>query len=155
MATLKLTQDFREFLQLLNSEKSEYLLIGGYAVCLYGFPRPTKDIDIWVAVDPVNEAKLIAALVKFGFSPESVRPPLFSGDQTVLRVGLPPNRLELLSKIAGVTFDECYARRVVVEIEGLQVPVISYDDLLRNKRAAGRETDLADVGRLQQRRRKP
>jgi len=98
MATIRLTQDFKEFLALLNSEKIEYLLIGGYAVWLYGYIRPTKDIYIWIAFDPLNEARLVEVLVKFGSSREALRPPLFAGDKTVLRMGMPPNRIELLSR---------------------------------------------------------
>lgn len=155
MATIKLTPDFKEFLQLLNSEKIEYLLIGGYAVWLYGYVRRTKDIDIWVAVDPANETRLIEVLVKFGFSRESLRRPLFAGEKTVLRMGVPPNRLELLSRIAGVEFADCYARRRTMDIEGIPVSVIDYEDLLRNKRAAGRASDQADVETLERRRQKP
>src|SRR5439155_14130868 len=102
MAMIKLTQDFKEFLQLLNSEKIEYLLIGGYAVGLYGHVRPTKDIDLWVSVAPENLDRLVEVLVKFGFSRQGIRKPLFTADQTVLRMGVPPNRLEVLSEIAGI-----------------------------------------------------
>jgi hypothetical protein len=139
----------------LNSEKIEYLLIGGYAVWLYGYVRPTKDIDIWVAVDPASEARLIEVLVKFGFPRGSLHTPLFTGEKTVLRMGVPPNRIEVLSKIAGVEFRECYPRRRVMDVEGLPVSVIDYADLLRNKRATGRAGDRADAERLEKRRQSP
>src|SRR2546430_11873150 len=102
MATIKLTQDFKEFLQLLNSEKIEYLLIGGYAVGLYGYVRGTKDMDVWVATDPQNLDRLIHALVRFGFSRTSLNREIFTGPQTVFRMGMPPNRLEILTRIFGV-----------------------------------------------------
>jgi hypothetical protein len=155
MATIKLTQDFREFLQLLDSEKIEYLLIGGYAVALYGYERPTKDIDVWVACDPASQERIAAVLVKFGFAASAIRQPLFTSEKSVLRIGFPPNRFELLSTIAAVDFADCYARRRVMEIDGLMVPVIDYDDLIRNKSATGRASDRVDVERLQKRRHEP
>jgi len=155
MAKIKLTQDFKEFLRLLDSAKIEYLLIGGYAVGLYGYERPTKDIDIWVACDPSSQQRLGEVLVRFGFPPASIRQPLFQGDQTVLRIGNPPNRLELISQIAGVHFQQCYQRRRMMQIEDLLVSVIDYDDLLKNKRSTGRTGDIADVERLEKRRQRP
>lgn len=144
----RLTPDFREFLSLLNSERIEYLIIGGYAVGHYGYVRYTKDIDLWVAVDPTNLDRLRVSLRQFGFSANSLPDPLFQPPRTVLRIGMPPNRIEILSSISGVAFQECFARRVLVEAEGLEVPVISYADLLDNKRTSGRPKDLADVDEL-------
>ncbi len=152
MATLRLTQDFKEFLKLLNSTKIEYLLIGGYAVCLYGHMRPTKDIDFWVGVDAQNHQRLVAALREFGFSEQSIPNPLFRGTQTVLRMGVPPNRIEILSEIAGVQFTDCWARRQIMNLDGIDVPLISYEDLKRNKTSTGRLQDAADVQRLEKRR---
>ena len=149
-----MTSDFKEFLSLLNSEKIEYLLIGGYAVGLYGHVRPTKDIDLWVSVAPDNLDRLIEVLVKFGFARHSIQTPLFTDEKTVLRMGVPPNRLEVLSQIVGVEFAGCYARRVMMAIEGIEVPVISLDDLRANKLATGRERDAGDVRALDKRRQK-
>src|SRR5438552_107356 len=115
MATIKLTQDFKEFLRLLDSEKIEYLLIGGYAVGLYGHVRGTKDMDVWIATDPENLDRLINALVRFGFAPTSLNREIFTGDQTVFRMGIPPNRLEILTRIAGVDFRDCYTRRKTLD----------------------------------------
>lgn len=98
MATIRLTQDFRGFLQLLNPEKIEYLLIGGYAVAMYGYVRPTKDIDIWVAVSPENLERLKTAIDAFGFARHTLPDPLFTAEKTVLRMGMPPNRLEILAR---------------------------------------------------------
>lgn len=154
MEMIKLTPDFKEFLQLLNSEKIEYLLIGGYAVNLYGLLRPTKDMDIWVALEEANLNRLIEAMVKFGFRRESLSTRLFKGVQTVFRMGLPPNRLEIVTSISGVQFAECYARREIVTIEGLVVPVISYPDLRTNKLATTRAKDRADIEALDKQSRK-
>lgn len=155
MATIRLTQDFKEFLQLLDSEKIEYLLIGGYAVALYGYVRPTKDLDIWVAIDPASQTQLATALIRFGFAASAVSQPLFSEDKSILRMGIPPNRLEVIGKIDGVDFRECYPRRRTLEIDGVQVSVIDYEDLLRNKRSSGRDSDRIDVERLEKRRTPP
>jgi len=149
MATLRLTQDFKEFLNLLNSSGIEYLLIGGYAVCMYGHVRPTKDMDVWVATDSTNVGRLREVLHTFGFSRSNLPDPLFQPPRTVLRMGMPPNRLEVLSEIAGVKFPECFARRRLMEIDGIRVPVIDLDDLKRNKSATGRAGDRADVERLE------
>jgi len=108
---LKLTQDFSEFLKLLNSEQIEYLVIGGYAVGLYGYVRYTKDLDVWVAVHPLNEERLKNVLTKFGFTRDGLPTPLFDPVKTMLRIGRPPDLLEILSRISGVEFDDCYSRR--------------------------------------------
>lgn len=154
MATIKLTPDFREFLQLLNSEKIDYLLVGGYAVGVYGYVRATKDMDIWIAADAHSQERLREILIKFGFPAQALPQPLFTDQKTILRMGMPPNRLEVLSKISGVDFAEAFARRRIMEIEGVAVPVIGYDDLLQNKRSTGRASDQADVERLEKRRRR-
>ena len=155
MATVRLTSDFKEFLNLLNSEKIEYLLIGGYAVGLYGHVRPTKDMDVWISVDPANTDRLVEVLVKFGFPRASVQQPLFSEEKTVLRMGVPPNRLEVLSRIAGVEFADCYKRRVTMDLDGVPVAVIALDDLRTNKLSTGRPRDAGDAAALDKRRREP
>jgi phage replication-related protein YjqB (UPF0714/DUF867 family) len=152
MAMIKLTQDFKEFLQLLDSEKIEYLLIGAYAVGLHGYVRGTNDMDVWVATDPTNVDRLIAALIKFGFAPQSISREIFAGEQTIFRMGFPPNRLEIFTQIPGVNFTECYARRLTLDYEGMQVSVIAYEDLKANKQASGRNKDKADIEMLEKRR---
>ena len=150
MVTIRLTQDFKEFLSLLNSKQVEYLVIGGYAVATYGYVRPTKDIDVWIAVSEQNLHRLVDALIAFGFPPSAVTVEVFKSDKSVFRMGYPPNRLEILTRITGVDFQECYQRRGAAEIDGLSVPVISLGDLLANKTAAGREQDRVDVAKLKQ-----
>jgi len=150
----RLTQDFKEFLSLLNSEKIEYLLIGGYAVAYYGYLRGTKDIDVWVAFDRENLSRLISALGKFGFSTNSLSPEMFLGEKTVFRMGVPPNRIEVLTKIAGVEFRGCYGRRQMIDYEGLPISVISYDDLKTNKLSTGRVRDAGDIDAIEKNRKK-
>ena len=148
MATTRLAPDFKEFLQLLRSEKIEYLLVGGYAVGHYGFPRATGDLDIWIANHKENASRLVAALRQFGFDVPELNASLFEQPRHVVRMGVPPVRLEILSSIDGVDFRDCYPRRTTVEMDGVGVDVISLADLKANKRASGRHQDLNDLEKL-------
>jgi predicted nucleotidyltransferase len=141
-----LPQDFREFLQLLNSHGVRYLLVGGYAVGYYGYPRATADMDIWVATDAKNVEKVIAALAEFGFT--DIEPDLFVQDKQVLRMGVPPLRIELLTGISGVDFEACYPARTLAHLGGVEVNLISLEDLKTNKAASGRYKDLNDLEHL-------
>ena len=145
---LLLPPDFKEFLQLLNSEKIEYLLVGGYAVGYYGYPRPTGDLDIWIAIHPDTANRMVQALMKFGFAGAGATPELFSTPNKVIRMGEPPVRIEVLTTLSGVEFASCYARRAQVLLDGIAVSMISRDDLISNKRAAGRHKDLNDLTHL-------
>jgi hypothetical protein len=143
-----LTDDFREFLRLLDARRVEYLLIGGYAVALHGYPRATVDLDIWVRLDPDNAARIVTALRDFGFDSPLLEERLFLQPDQIVRFGVPPFRIELLTSIAGVDFGPCRGRAEILEVDGLTVPVISLADLKINKRAAGRHKDLADLEHL-------
>ncbi len=146
-----LPPDFKEFLALLNSEKIEYLLVGGYAVSYHGYPRPTGDLDVWVDVRPDSVAKLIEVLAKFGFADAGATPELFLTPGRVVRMGVPPVRIELLNKVSGLDFSASYARRLEAVLDGVPVRIIARKDLVINKRAAGREKDLNDLKHLEQR----
>lgn len=143
-----LPADFREFVALLNSEKVEYLLVGGYAVSYYGYLRPTADLDIWIALDLENARRLRQVLDKFGFKDDSTRPEDFLGPRKIFRMGVPPLRIEVLTGVTGVDFRSCFSRRIEADWDGVLVNIISREDLLANKRAAGRYKDLNDVERL-------
>ena len=140
-----LTKDFREFLQSLNARGVEYLLVGGHAVAFHGYPRATNDMDVWVAVNEVNAEKLVLALKDFGFDVPDLSPSLFLRSDRIIRMGLPPNRIEIQTGIDGVMFADCYPRRVVATVDGVRVNLISLDDLKKNKQASGRHKDLADL----------
>jgi hypothetical protein len=146
MATA-LPKDFKEFLLLLNSNSVRYLLIGGYAINFYGYSRNTQDLDVWVAIAPDNAAKIAASLNAFGFL--DATGDLFLEESRVVRMGVPPMRIELLTTISGVEFDGCYARRHIEQIDEVEVPIISPEDLHTNKLAAGRLKDLVDAQRLE------
>jgi len=144
-----LPQDFKELLQLLNLKKIEYLVIGGYAVALYGHPRATGDIDIWIAVSKDNSQKIVEVLKEFGFDVTEIEEELFLGKNKVIRMGNPPLRIEILTSIDGVEFKECYKNRNIVKIDNVPVNFISLPDLKKNKKASGRLQDLADLENLE------
>ncbi|MGI8436482.1 MAG: hypothetical protein ACR2NX_06200 [Chthoniobacterales bacterium] len=135
-------------MQSLRSAKVEYLLVGGYAVGHYGHPRATGDLDLWVAVDERNATSLFAAVRAFGFDVPALTVDLFLQPKRVIRMGVPPVRIELLTGIDGVDFRDCYARRETTEIDGVIVDIICLEDLKKNKRASGRHQDLSDVEKL-------
>ncbi|MBN1255704.1 MAG: hypothetical protein JXA50_10565 [Deltaproteobacteria bacterium] len=148
MVTLNVPPDFKEFLRLLADHQVEYLLIGGYAVGYHGYPRATADMDIWIAVNPQNAHKLVAALKAFGFDTPELSPELFLEEGQIVRMGVPPMRIEIITSATGVKFDECYKARVVDELDGVTTNIIDLDHLKINKNALGRYKDLADVENL-------
>jgi len=148
MATTRLPQDFKEFLRLLNAHKVEYLLIGGYAVGYYGYPRATADIDFWIAISLDNAERIVSALREFGFNPPDLSPELFLKEWQIIRMGIPPVRIEIATTISGTNFGECFARRVIAELDGVKANVISLEDLKTNKKASARHQDIADLEHL-------
>jgi hypothetical protein len=148
MAIPALARDFKEFLKLLNSNRVEYLLIGGYAVGAYGYIRATNDLDLWVRISPENAAGIERALREFGFAAAGLSPGAFLNRNNVVRMGAPPIRIEILTSISGVEFESCYAERETIRIEEIEVPVISLAHLRQNKAASGRAKDLADLENL-------
>ncbi len=148
MATINLPADFKEFLRLLNAHQVEYLLIGGYAVAYHGYPRATADMDIWIAVHPRNAERVVAALQEFGFDLPGLSSGLFLKEGQIIRMGVPPVRIEIATGISGVSFGECYAARVIDVLDEVEVNLISLAHLKVNKRAAGRHRDLDDLEHL-------
>jgi len=125
MDMIRLPQDFREFLRLLNSYEVSYLLIGGFAVGYHGYPRATGDMDIWIAATLENADKMVRLLKAFGFDVPQLNRELFLKKRQVIRIGVPPIRIEMLTDISGVSFDECYDKRVTDLIDGVSVNIIS------------------------------
>lgn len=148
MATIHLPPDFKDFLQLLNSYQVEYLLIGGYAVGYHGYPRATGDMDIWIAMAPHNAEKVVAALKEFGFDVPELSVDMFLQEKQVIRMGVPPLKIDITTSISGVGFAECYAERVVEILDGVQVNLINLKHLKVNKKASGRLKDLTDLQNL-------
>jgi predicted nucleotidyltransferase len=141
-------QDFREFIQSLNDNRVRYLVIGGYAVALYGYPRYTKDLDIWIEPNSENVANLLNALKQFGFGSLNLQISDFIMPDQVIQLGYPPNRIDLITTPSGVIFDDCFASKTEVVIEDLSVNFIDLENLKQNKKASGRLQDLADLENL-------
>lgn len=145
---MTLDPDYREFIQSLNDNGVHYLVVGGYAVAAHGHPRYTKDIDIWIWLNPANSTQLIRALHEFGFGTLGLTPEDFLEPDQIVQLGYPPNRIDLLTTIPGVSFENCYPQRQVIDIDGIAVNFIDLESLKRNKQASGRAQDLADLENL-------
>lgn len=152
MSTPDLPADFRDLLVCLADEGAEFLLIGGYALAVHGHVRATDDLDVLVRPSAANAMRVFRALASFGAPVEqhAVTEGLFAQARYGYRMGIPPNVIELLTTIDGVSFDEAWANHHVTEIDGREIPVIGRRALLANKRAAGRPKDLADVAWLEE-----
>ena len=147
---MELQSDIREFTELLLSERVEFLLVGGYALAVHGAPRFTEDIDFFVLLSPANAKRLVAVLDNFGFGGLDVDEADFLKSDFVIQLGRAPNRIDLLTGIDGVTWSEAWESKKWVEFDGLTIPVIGKEALIRNKSATGRTQDRADVERLLQ-----
>jgi len=145
---IRLPQDFKELLELLNSKRIEYLVIGGYAVALYGYPRATADMDIWIAISKENAKKTVEALKEFGFDTPALKEEIFLKKKKNIRMGNSPLRIEFLTSIDGVEFNKCYKSKKIVKIDAIKINFISLKDLKKNKKASGRIQDLADLKNL-------
>jgi hypothetical protein len=152
---IPIPRDFLEFLRLLGRHRVKYLVVGGYSVAYHGYPRYTGDIDVYVAISPRNAAALVKVFRDFGFGEDGPNAAAFLQRGHVVRIGREPMRLEILNEIDGVAFDECYARRTRTRLGKLTVNFIGFDELLKNKRRAGRPKDLADVAVLEDNRKHP
>ena len=145
---MDLNQDFKEFIELLNSKKVEYLVVGGYAVGFHGYPRYTGDIDFWIATSAENSKRILQALYEFGFGSMDFAEEDFQNDDMVFQLGYPPYRIDLLTSVSGLTFDACYDKRVVADLDGLQIPFLDLTSLKKNKAESGRPKDLGDLDNL-------
>lgn len=146
---LKMSADFADFLRLLTEKGVDYLIIGGFAVSHYGYVRNTGDFDIWIRLTDDNAALTAEALEDFGYASKDESLPFLKNPGKILRMGMPPFRLEVSTSIDGVEFDDCFPRRETVEHEGMTINFIGYNDLIANKKASGRLKDLADVEELE------
>ncbi len=147
---MKLHPDIHEFIGLCLSRKVEFLLVGGYALAFHGAPRFTEDVDLMVLVSPGNADKLHAVLVEFGFGGVGITRDDFLEADQVIQLGRAPNRIDILTGISGVTWQEAWTSRANVNFDGLEIQVIGKRELIRNKQATGRPQDLADLARLRQ-----
>jgi hypothetical protein len=141
-------QDFKEFIASLNANKVRYLVVGGYAVAFHGHPRYTKDLDVWIERTPQNAARMLKALEQFGFGSLGLTKEDFLAPDRIIQMGLPPNRIDVLTDLEGVAFKHCYPLRVQVKIDKVRVNFIDLTNLKKNKKAVGRKQDLADLENL-------
>jgi len=141
----RLKDDYKDMIKILLEENVKFILVGGIAVILYGHVRGTKDLDLWVYANSQNAPLLIKALAKFGAPMQDISASDFELEGTVFQIGTEPIRIDIITRIAGLNFEEAINNVKIMEIDGLQVPVISIEDLIKNKKASGRFQDLADA----------
>jgi len=141
--------DFVEMLSALRDAGAEYLVVGAHALAAHGRPRATGDLDLWVRSTTDNARRVHAALQEFGAPLDDLSVHDLSAPDLVYQIGVAPARIDILTSVTGVGFDEAWPGRIMVRIAHLDVPVIGREALIRNKRAAGRPRDLADIAELE------
>ena len=146
-----LNEDFIDVLRALIEARASFVVVGAHALAAHGVPRATGDLDVWVEPSPANASRVISALRSFGapLDAHGVSAADFEGPDNVYQFGVPPRRIDILTSISGVEFREARASRLLVELEGMKVPVLGRDALLKNKRAAGRPKDILDADALE------
>lgn len=144
-----LSKDFKEFIELLNGHNVRYLVVGGYAVAFHGYPRYTKGLDVWIELSPENANNIMKALEAFGFGSLELKPEDFLESDQVIQLGYPPNRIDILTALTEVKFEDCYKERTEIHIQGIKINFINLENLKQNKRATGRPQDLADAENLE------
>jgi len=144
-----LSRDFKEFVELLNTNDVKYLVVGGYAVALHGHPRYTKDLDVWIELSPGNADRILSALDKFGLGSLNLKQHDFLEENQIIQLGYPPNRIDLLTTLKDLKFEDCYKTKVKVAIGDVEINFIDIENLKKNKRATGRPQDLADAENLE------
>jgi len=142
---MEFNQDFRDMLLELNAVEVDYMIVGAYAVAAHGHPRATGDLDIWVRADCQTAPQVVLALERFGAPVEQIDVSDFSQPSVIFQIGVPPGRIDILTKISGVEFSDAWNNRKQLNIEDLTFHVIGFEDLILNKRASGRPKDLLDV----------
>jgi hypothetical protein len=140
-----LNPDFKDMLSCLKDEGVEFIIVGAYALAAHGFPRATGDIDIWVKDSPENARKILRALAKFGAPTSDLTDKDFTAQETVFQIGVEPSRIDILTGIDGVEFEQAWHNKVGVAIDDLEIFVLSKADMLKNKLAAGRDKDQGDI----------
>jgi hypothetical protein len=145
---VKLPPDFKEFLSLLHTHRVKYLLVGGYAVAAYGYPRFTGDMDLWIQISSENAENVFRVCREFGFDVPNLKVELFTDPKQMIRLGHPPLRIEILNSVSGLSFEAAWKNRIESLWDGVPVILISLNDLRTIKLASGRLKDLADLENL-------
>ena len=145
---MNLEEDLREFIELLNALNVRYIVVGAHAVAYHGYPRFTGDIDIFLEISDENAERILNVIKRFGFAGLGLAKEDFLKEDQIIQLGVAPNRIDLMTFLSGVDFQEAWATREQAEIDGLKMPIISKEMLKRNKAASGRTQDLADLEQL-------
>ena len=145
---MNLQKDLREFIELLNSKRVDYVIVGAHALAFHGHPRYTGDLDVFVRVSSDNAQKIVDTIASFGFTDLEISEHDFLVADNVIQLGVPPNRIDLLMSLTGISFEEVWGSRTKAKFGSVSVPVISREHLIVNKRAVGRPQDLADIALL-------
>jgi len=140
-----LNKDYKEMLQLLLEEQVDFILVGAYALGAHGYPRATGDIDIWVKADEANSKKIYQTLARFGVPLDQLNENDFAVEGIIFQIGVAPRRIDIITQIDGVTYDEADEDKIVVEVEELKLTVLSLYKLIKNKMSTGREKDELDA----------
>lgn len=145
---MEIQQDFRDLLKLFNEQKVDYLIVGGYALAFHGVPRYTGDIDLWVRISTENAQAILNALANFGFGDLGVTVKDLNEKDQVIQLGYPPIRIDIMTSIDGVEFDEAFLSSIDTHYGDIPIKMISKENLIKNKRATGRHKDLGDIEAL-------
>ena len=137
--------DYIDMLKCLNKAGVDYILVGGWAVNMYGYIRATVDLDVWILANADNAKKVYSAMAEFGAPVAEMKPEDFAEYGMIFQIGVAPCRVDIISKISGVSYADAVARAEPKTIDGIPVRIISLEDLIANKKASGRAKDLADV----------
>ena len=143
-----LNSDYKDMLQVLLDNNVKFLLVGAYAMGAHGYPRATGDIDIWIEPTNENSVKVYRSMKAFGAPLHEIDEKMFAKPDIVFQIGVAPRRIDIITAISGVGFDDAYQQRQILEMEGLSIPILSLSDLIRNKRATGRDKDRLDADQL-------
>lgn len=143
-----MNRDFAEMLCALSEAGAEFLIVGAHALAAHGVPRATGDLDVWVNPTPANAQRVLEALAAFGAPLGDLTLDDLTKPDTVFQIGVVPSRVDILTGLSGIEFEEAWPRRIVLDLDGTQAPVLGREDLVRNKRATGRPRDLADLDSL-------
>lgn len=143
-----LPKDSREFIELLNSNRVRYLVVGGFAVAAHGYARLTEDIDFFIDSSRENAERVVEVLGKFGFGSLNLTVDDFTASGRIIQLGYPPNRIDIITSISGVSFEDAWQGRLEADLDGVPTKFIGKDSLIKNKEATGRKKDRRDVGEL-------
>jgi len=144
-----LNNDYKDILRALSERKAKFILVGAYAMAVHGFPRSTMDIDLWIMPDPDNAGLVLHALGDFGAPLGDLSPKDLQQEDLIFQIGVAPRRIDILTSVDGLKFEDAFSRSETVDIDGIPVRVLSIPDLIKNKKATGRTKDLADVELLE------